>query len=56
MYKDLLAGTKLLELPIVAMFLFLAVFLAVIVRAAIGKREEISALETLPLAEDGAGR
>ncbi len=33
MYKELLAHTPLLALPIFAMFVFLAVFLSVVVRA-----------------------
>ena len=54
MYKDLLAhmASPLLVLPLVAMFLFLAVFVAVVARALTRSRAEVTACASLPLIEE----
>jgi 4-hydroxybenzoate polyprenyltransferase len=43
-------------LPLVAMFLFLAVFVAVAIRATIQAREEVEAAARLPLGGDDGPR
>jgi|CZKU01.1.fsa_nt_gi hypothetical protein len=52
MYKDLLVQSPLLVLPIAAMFLFLAVFVAVAIRAATRSREDMEMAARLPLGDD----
>jgi hypothetical protein len=52
MYKDLLAHSPLLALPLVAMFLFLFAWVAASVRAMTRPRREVEGLARLPLAED----
>jgi hypothetical protein len=52
MYKDLLVQSPLLALPLVAMFLFLAVWIAASIRAMTRSRGEIDVLARLPLVED----
>jgi hypothetical protein len=52
MYKDLFAQSPLLVLPLVAMFLFLAVFVVVAIRAATSSRTEMDAAARLPLGDD----
>ncbi len=49
MYKDLLAHTPLLALPIFAMFVFLAVFVVVVLRTLTGRRHVYDAVAALPL-------
>lgn len=49
MYKDLLAQSPLLVLPIVALFLFLGVFVAVLVRTLARKPARFDAAARLPL-------
>ena len=52
MLRELLAQTTLLALPIAAMFLFVAVFLAISVRALSRSRDEIRACASLPLHDE----
>jgi hypothetical protein len=52
MYKDLLAHSPLLALPIAALLIFLAVFLAVCVRAMTRKPRDYAPAANLPLEED----
>jgi hypothetical protein len=52
MHKELLAQSPLLALPLIALFLFLAVFVGVVVRALSRSRAEIDACAALPLEED----
>ena len=52
MYKDLFAQSPLLVMPLVAMFLFLAVFVAVAIRAMTHSRVEMEAAARLPLGDD----
>jgi hypothetical protein len=52
MYKDLLVHSPLLALPVLAMFLFLFVWVAASVRAMTRPRREIDGLARLPLVED----
>jgi len=52
MDKDLLAQSPLLALPLGAMFLFLAVWVATSIRALTRSREEMDAAARLALAED----
>ena len=49
MYKDLLTHTPLLALPIAALFLFAAVWVAVVARALTRSREENEHAAGLPL-------
>jgi cbb3-type cytochrome oxidase subunit 3 len=51
MYKDLLAHTPLLALPLFAMFVFLAVFVAVVVRA-FARRDKYADAARLPFEDD----
>jgi cbb3-type cytochrome oxidase subunit 3 len=53
MYKDLLQSTPLMLLPLAALFIFLAVFVAVVARAMTRGKGEIDQAAALPLAEDG---
>jgi len=52
MYKDLLVHSPLLALPLLAMFLFLAAWIAASIRAMTRPRGEIDVLARLPLMED----
>lgn len=52
MHSELLAQTHLLILPLVALFLFLSVFFAVVVRAMLSSRAEISSLAHIPFEGD----
>lgn len=52
MYKDLFYQSPLLALPVVAMFLFLAVYLVVTIRATLAPRSEVDAVARLPLGDD----
>jgi hypothetical protein len=52
MYRDLLSHTPLLALPMIALFLFLAVWLAMVARAITRGRSEVEAAARLPLEED----
>ena len=56
MHNDLLAQSPLLMLPLAAMFLFLAVFVAVTIRATTSPRAEMEAAARLPLGDDHDGR
>jgi hypothetical protein len=49
MLTELLSHSPLLAAPIVAMFIFLTVFLAVLVRVAVRPQHEIDAAAKLPL-------
>jgi len=55
MHADLLAQTPLLVLPLIALFLFLLVYVVVVVRAMTSPRAEISAAAHIPLEEDAHG-
>jgi hypothetical protein len=55
-YKDLLAQTPLLALPLAALFIFLAVFLVVVVRALTRTRDDVAEAALLPIREDDHGR
>jgi len=52
MYKDLLAHTPLLALPIFAMFVFLAVFVSVAFRTLTQRRNAYVEVAALPLEND----
>jgi 4-hydroxybenzoate polyprenyltransferase len=52
MHTELLAQSPLLVLPLAAMFLFLAVFVVVAVRATLQSREEVETIARLPLKAD----
>jgi hypothetical protein len=52
MYKDLFAQSPLLMLPVAAMFIFIAVFVAVVLRATLSSRAEMDAAARLPLGDD----
>lgn len=52
MYKDLLAQTPLLALPLFALFLFLAVFAFVVIRALTRARSDVALAAHLPLVDD----
>lgn len=52
MYKDLLAQSPLLVLPIVAMFMFLAVWVVASIRAMTRSRAEVEEAARLPLEDD----
>ncbi len=52
MYKDLLAQTPLLALPLYALFLFLLVFAFVVIRALTRARNEVAVAAHLPLLDD----
>ncbi len=52
MHKDLLAQSPLLALPLAAMFLFFAVWVAVTIRAMTRSREDMDAAARLPLGDD----
>ena len=56
MHQDLLSQSPLLVLPLAAMFLFLAVFVAVAIRATTRDRGEIDAAARLPFGDDHEGR
>lgn len=56
MYKDLFYQSPLLVLPVLAMFLFLAVYVLVTVRAMMTTRVEIEAAARLPLGDDHGNR
>jgi hypothetical protein len=51
-YKDLLAQTPLLALPLGALFLFLAVFAFVVIRALTHARRDVALAAHLPLVDD----
>jgi hypothetical protein len=53
MHADLLAQTHLLALPLVALIVFLAVYFAVILRAMLSSRSEISSLAHIPFEGEG---
>ena len=52
MYRDLLANSSLLALPLVALFLFIAVFVGVVVGALSRSRAEIDECAALPLHDE----
>jgi len=52
MQKEFLAHSPLLVLPLVAMFLFMSVWLVVAVRALTRSRADLAAAARLPLGED----
>jgi cbb3-type cytochrome oxidase subunit 3 len=56
MHKDLLAHSPLLALPIMAMALFIVVWVATTVRALTRPRAEVDEAARMPLAEDDDGR
>ena len=52
MYKDLLAHTPLLALPIFAMFMFLTVFVVVVVRTLTRHRGAYAEVSAIPVEND----
>jgi hypothetical protein len=56
MYRDLLANSSLLVLPLAALVLFLCVFAGVVVRTLATKRELVDEAAALPLSEDKPSR
>ncbi len=56
MHKDLLVQSPLLALPLVAMFLFLAVWIVTSIHALTRPRTEIEATARLPLEDDDEHR
>ena len=57
MYKDLLAQTTLIALPLMALFIFLGVFFFVIVQAMMRAKSDIAEHALLPLeSEERHGR
>ena len=52
MYKDLFVQSPLMMLPLAAMFLFLAVFVVVAIRAMTSARAEMEEAARLPLGDD----
>jgi hypothetical protein len=52
MHRELLAQSPLLILPLAAMFLFLAVFVAVAIRVTLTHRDELDTAARMPLGED----
>jgi cbb3-type cytochrome oxidase subunit 3 len=52
MYRDLMTHSTLLVLPILALFLFVGVFVAIFVRTYGRAAKDYDALANLPLAED----
>lgn len=53
MYKDLLAHSPLLALPLAALFIFFVVFVAVSLRALLRSKADVARDASLPLAEEG---
>ena len=53
MYKDFLAHSPLLALPIAALFVFLGVFVVVVTRTMARRAPAYARLATLPLREEG---
>lgn len=56
MHQQLLAQSPLLILPIVALFLFATVFVAVALRAFLTAQPVLDAMASLPLADEGEAR
>ena len=52
MYKDLLAHSPLLVLPLVALVLFVAVYVAILVRTMAKRPPELARVAALPLAAE----
>jgi len=52
MYRDLMMHSTLLILPLLALFLFAAVFVAIVVRTFRHGAKDYEALANLPLAEE----
>ena len=52
MYRDLLANSHLLVLQLIALFLFLAVFVGVVIGAITRSRAEIDECAALPLDDE----
>jgi hypothetical protein len=53
MHKELLAQSPLLILPMIAMLLFLAVWVVAAIRVMTRSRQEMDAAAQLPLSHDG---
>lgn len=49
MYKQFYAGMELIHLPLFALFLFLAAFVAVVVRTVLKRASDYEAIAQLPL-------
>lgn len=49
MYKDLLAQTPLIALPLAALFIFVAVFFFVVARAMTSRKDEMAKAASMPL-------
>ncbi len=56
MHRELLAQSPLLALPLMAMALFIVVWVATTVRALTRSRAEVEAVARIPLSEDDDGR
>jgi len=52
MHKELLAQSQLLILPIIALFLFIAVFVAVVIRTMSRSKNDIAEQAALPFADE----
>jgi cbb3-type cytochrome oxidase subunit 3 len=52
MYRDLLSQSSLLVLPLIALFLFIAVFVGVVVRTLMRSRAEIDECAAIPLHDE----
>ena len=52
MWKEFYASASLLDLPVVAMWLFIGTFIGVVVRAIVAKKSDDDTLRMLPLEDD----
>jgi cytochrome c oxidase cbb3-type subunit IV len=56
MYKQFYAGMSVAELPLFALFLFLAIFFGVVIRVfVVRKRSDFDAVASMPLVEPPEG-
>lgn len=56
MYKTLLAGSPLLSLPLVALFIFVVVFVAIVIRTMLAKPSSYATVANLPLTGEDEAR
>jgi hypothetical protein len=52
MWKEFYSSASLLDLPVVAMWLFMGTFVGVVVRAILAKKSDDDTLRMLPLEDD----
>jgi hypothetical protein len=52
MWKEFYASATLLDLPVIAMWLFMGTFVGVVVRAIVAKKSDDDTLRMLPLEDD----